>query len=85
MGVNSIQGVKNFERIVNNVGAQLRLPKEDIEGLKLCATGGKRYTATIMMTMYITCFSKRDYLAFDCAMKEEGQVRLHTGGYSVSR
>jgi len=65
-----IEGVKNFERIVNNVGAQLRLPKEDIEGLKLCATGGK---------------SKRDYLAFDCAMKEEGQVRLHTGGYSVSR
>ena len=29
------QGVKNFERIVNNVGAQLKLPKEDIEGLKL--------------------------------------------------
>lgn len=27
---------------MNNVGAQLRLPKEDIEGLKLCATGGKR-------------------------------------------
>jgi len=65
-----IEGVKNFERIVNNVGAQLKLPKEDIEGLKLCATGGR---------------SKRDYLAFDCAMKEEGQVRLHTGGYSVSR
>jgi len=38
-----IEGVKNFERIVNNVGAQLRLPKEDIEGLKLCATGGKRF------------------------------------------
>ena len=29
--------------------------------------------------------SKRDYLAFECAMKEEGQVRLHTGGYSVCR
>lgn len=65
-----IEGVKNFERIVSNVGAQLRLPKEDIEGLKLCGTGGR---------------SKRDYLAFECAMKEEGQVRLHTGGYSVCR
>ena len=48
-----VQGVKNFERIVNNVGAQLRLPKEDIEGLKLCATGGKRYLLIMMTIMML--------------------------------
>ena len=69
---------------MTNIGAQLKLPKEDIEGIKLAAMGGS---------------SKRDYLAFDCAMKDKGEVRytkhnlndsllvtvyrLHTGGYSV--
>ena len=42
------------------MGAQLKLPKEDIEGIKLSAMGGS---------------SKRDYLAFDCAMKDKGEVR----------
>ena len=37
-----IEGVKNFERIVNNIGVQLRLPKEDVEGIKLAAMGGSR-------------------------------------------
>ena len=46
---------------MNNIGVQLRLPKEDVEGIKLAAMGGS---------------SKRDYLSFDCAMKEKGQVRL---------
>ena len=45
------QGVKNFERIVSNVGAQLRLPKEDIEGLKLCAAGGRRWEGTIVKAL----------------------------------
>ena len=52
--------MKSFEKIVTNIGAQLRLPKEDIEGIKLSAMGGS---------------SKRDYLAFDCAMKDKGEVR----------
>jgi len=63
-----IDGTKAFDKIVCNIGAQLKLPKEDIEGIKLAAMGGS---------------SKRDYLSFDCAMKDKGQVRLHTGGYSV--
>ena len=46
-----------------NIGAQLKLPKEDIEGIKLAAMGGS---------------SKRDYLAFDCAMKDKGEVRYTT-------
>ena len=46
---------------MNNIGVQLRLPKEDVEGIKLAAMGGS---------------SKRDYLSFDCAMKEKGEVRL---------
>jgi hypothetical protein len=70
---------------VNNVGTQLRLPKEDIEGLKLCATGGRRCRLAHWALYHPGRPSKRDYLAFDCAMREEGQVRLHTGGYSVSR
>ena len=45
---------------MNNIGAQLRLPKDDVEGIKLAAMGGS---------------SKRDYLAFDCAMKDKGEVR----------
>jgi hypothetical protein len=52
--------VKSFEKIVTNIGAQLRLPKEDIEGITLSAMGGS---------------SKRDYLAFYCAMKDKGEVR----------
>ena len=81
-----IEGRSNFEKIVTNMGAQLKLPKEDVEGIKLAAMGG--------------C-TKRDYLAFDCAIKDKGEVRwslkallqnfnfyswffrLHTGGYSV--
>jgi len=63
-----IDGTKAFDKIVSNIGAQLKLPKEDIEGIKLAAMGGS---------------SKRDYLSFDCAMKDKGEVRLHTGGYSV--
>jgi len=63
-----IDGLKSFDRIVSNIGIQLKLPKEDVEGIKLAAMGGS---------------SKRDYLAFDCAMKDKGEVRLHTGGYSV--
>ena len=60
--------MNSFEKIVTNIGVQLKLPKEDIEGIKLSAMGGS---------------SKRDYLAFDCAMKDKREVRLHTGGYSV--
>ena len=55
-----IDGVKAFDKIVTNIGAQLKLPKEDIEGIRLSAMGGS---------------SKRDYLAFDCAMKDKGEVR----------
>ena len=55
-----IDGIKNFDKIVYNIGAQLRLPKDDIEGIKLAAMGGS---------------SRRDYLSFDCAMKDKGQVR----------
>ena len=42
-------------------------------------------SAWVYCTEIIYLNSKRDYLAFECAMKEEGQVRLHTGGYSVCR
>ena len=52
--------MNSFEKIVTNIGVQLKLPKEDIEGIKLSAMGGS---------------SKRDYLAFDCAMKDKGEVR----------
>ena len=38
----------------------MKLPKEDIEGIKLSAMGGS---------------SKRDYLTFDCAIKDKGAVR----------
>ena len=55
-----IDGKSNFAKIVTNVWAQLKLPKEDIEGIKLAGMGGS---------------SKRDYLSFDCAMKEKGEVR----------
>ena len=55
-----IEGRSNFEKIVTNMGAQLKLPKEDVEGIKLAAMGG--------------C-TKRDYLAFDCAIKDKGEVR----------
>ena len=55
-----IEGRGNFDKIVTNLGAQLKLPKEDIEGIKLSAMGGS---------------SKRDYLAFDCAIKDKGAVR----------
>ena len=55
-----IDGLKAFDKIVTNIGAQLKLPKEDIEGIKLSAMGGS---------------SRRDYLAFDCAMKDKGEVR----------
>jgi len=65
-----IDGVENFDKIVENVGKQLKLPEEDIEGIKLSAMGGNR---------------KRDYLAFECAMRDGGSVRLHTGGYQVVR
>jgi len=65
-----IDGIENFEKIVVNIGKQLKLPEEDIEGIKLSAMGGK---------------SKKDYLAFECAMKNEGAVRLHTGGYQVTK
>ena len=63
-----IDGIKNFDRIVSNIGVQLRLPKEDVEGIKLAALGG--------------C-SKRDYLSFDCAMKEKGQVRLNKTCFQI--
>jgi hypothetical protein len=63
-----IDSVKSFEKIVTNIGAQLRLPKEDIEGIKLSAMGGS---------------SKRDYLAFDCAMKDKGEVRYFAFCVSV--
>ena len=55
-----IEGKSNFDKIVTNIGAQLKLPKEDVEGIKLSAMVGS---------------SKRDYLAFNCAMKERGEVR----------
>ena len=60
--------MNSFEKIVTNIGVQLKLPKEDIEGIKLSAMGGS---------------SKRDYLAFDCAIKDQRKVRLHMGGYSI--
>ena len=43
---------------MENIGSQLKLPKDDIEGIKLAASGSS---------------SKRDYLSFECAMKDEGQ------------
>lgn len=58
--IQDIDGKSNFDKIVSNIGLQLKLPKEDIEGIKLSAMGGS---------------SKRDYLAFDCAMKDKGEVR----------
>lgn len=63
-----IEGVKNFEKIVENEGEQLELPEKTIEGIKLSALAGK---------------GKKDYLAFECAIKNGGKVRLHTGGYQV--
>ena len=56
-----IEGRSNFEKIVTNMGAQLKLPKEDVEGIKLAAMGG--------------C-TKRDYLAFDCAI----YINISPGG-----
>merc|ERR1712115_57069 len=35
-----IEGKNNFDKIVTNIGAQLKLPKEDVEGIKLAAMGG---------------------------------------------
>ena len=58
--IQDIDGKSNFDKIVSNIGLQLKLPKEDVEGIKLSAMGGS---------------SKRDYLAFDCAMKDKGEVR----------
>eukprot|EP00092_Neocalanus_flemingeri_P050166 GFUD01057876.1.p1 GENE.GFUD01057876.1~~GFUD01057876.1.p1 ORF type:complete len:264 (-),score=61.67 GFUD01057876.1:70-861(-) len=63
-----IEGVENFEKVVENIGKQLKLHAENVEGIKLSALGDSR---------------KRDYLAFECAMKDKGKVRLHTGGYQV--
>eukprot|EP00092_Neocalanus_flemingeri_P057632 GFUD01068547.1.p1 GENE.GFUD01068547.1~~GFUD01068547.1.p1 ORF type:complete len:296 (-),score=79.21 GFUD01068547.1:44-865(-) len=63
-----IEGVENFQKVVENIGKQLKLPDENVEGIKLSALGESR---------------KRDYLAFNCAMKDKGKVRLHTGGYQV--
>ena len=51
----------NFEEIVENIGKQLKLPDDDIQGIKLSARGGK---------------SRRDYLSFECAMKDEGKGRI---------
>jgi len=56
-----IEGMENFEEIVENIGKQLKLPDDDILGIKLSARGGK---------------SRRDYLAFECAMKDEGKGRI---------
>ena len=60
LNIKDIEGKSNFDKIVTNIGAQLKLPKEDVEGIKLSAMVGS---------------SKRDYLAFNCAMKERGEVR----------
>jgi len=65
-----IEGLESFHEIVENIGSQLKLPKDDIEGIKLAASGSS---------------SKRDYLSFECAMKDEGQVRLHIGGYHMRK
>eukprot|EP00092_Neocalanus_flemingeri_P062152 GFUD01074927.1.p1 GENE.GFUD01074927.1~~GFUD01074927.1.p1 ORF type:complete len:205 (+),score=55.00 GFUD01074927.1:181-795(+) len=53
-----IEGVENFEKVVENIGKQLKLPDENVEGIKLSALGDSR---------------KRDYLAFECAMKDKGK------------
>lgn len=65
-----IEGVEQFGEIVDNIGKILKLPEENINGIKLAA-GGKG--------------AKRDTLAFECAMKDNGTVRLHTGGYQVEK
>ena len=51
-----------------------------MEGIKLAAMGGSRFYSIqylrnqLLKNIFIS--SKRDYLSFDCAMKEKGQVRL---------
>ena len=52
-----IEGVEQFGEIVDNIGKILKLPEENINGIKLAA-GGKG--------------AKRDTLAFECAMKDNG-------------
>jgi len=65
-----IESVEQFQEIVDNIGKIMKLPEDNINGIKLAA-GGKG--------------AKRDTLAFECAMKDNGTVRLHTGGYQVDK
>jgi len=65
-----IESVEQFRDIVDNIGKIMKLPEDNINGIKLAA-GGKG--------------AKRDTLAFECAMKDNGSVRLHTGGYQVEK
>jgi len=54
----NIEGVEKFGEIVENIGDILELPEKDIRGIKLSASGEE---------------SKRDYLAFECAMEDAGK------------
>eukprot|EP00092_Neocalanus_flemingeri_P033007 GFUD01035899.1.p1 GENE.GFUD01035899.1~~GFUD01035899.1.p1 ORF type:complete len:255 (-),score=50.50 GFUD01035899.1:75-839(-) len=63
-----IEGVENFEKVVENIGKQLKLHAENVEGIKLSAVSDS---------------GKMDYLDFECDMKDKGTVRLYTGGYQV--
>merc|ERR1712142_1114207 len=73
-----IEGSEQFGKIVDNIGKTLKLPEDNINGIKLAASGKA---------------ARRDTLAFECAMRDQGKgkgkgkgkVRLHTGGYQVSK
>jgi len=73
-----IEGIEQFGKIVDNIGKTLKLPEDNINGIKLAASGKA---------------ARRDTLAFECAMRDQGKgkgkgkgkVRLHTGGYQVSK
>ena len=56
-----IEGVEQFEKIVDNIGETLKLPPQNITGIKLAA-GGKG--------------AKKDTLAFECAMKDDGLGKI---------
>jgi len=65
-----IEGIEQFGKIVDNIGKTLKLPENIINGIKLAASGKA---------------ASRNTLAFECALRDQGKVRLHTGGYQVSK
>jgi len=65
-----IEGNEQFGKIVDNIGKILKLPEGNINEIKLAASGKA---------------ARGDTLEFECAMRDQGKVRLHTGAYQVSK